>query len=726
MRRLANAPRMRRLGRWLAPWRRSAEFTLAKRFGLANQEDRLFFLLIPTVGAISGLLGVAIHKLIDLLRLALYGDIQLLAAAPALEPLHFLSALAIGGVLVALVVGLTGETVSGKGMGMLIESVAVHGGRVPMRPVVLRAITAVATVGCGGSLGREGPMIRLGAALASQFGVLARLPPHRVRILLGCGAAAGLSSVYNIPIGGALFAMEVILGNFALEIFGPIVVSSVVATLIVRTFEGNTPIYAAADLPYAGGWEMLTFALLGIAGAVVALLFTVAMRLGREGFAKLGVLPNWLKPLLGMLLLASAVIATGFYKVLGSGEELIVTIVREPQPVQLLLLLALAKLLATALTIGSGGSGGLFTPSLAVGACLGAAFGHAMALLLPGQVSSAGVYAAVGMAAVAAGTTHAPISASLILFEFTGNYDLILPLMLAAILSGSVARALYPYSSYTDGLHRRGVDVSFRMEEAALSGLRVRDLPRTRGITLAPDATYKEVVDAFLRSHRQRLFVVDAQGTLVGQVSLHVIKHALDDPGSLAVVLAHDLMTPVHHVLGLDDRMGRLVNLFAEVDNERLPVIDPSSGRFEGSLAKRDLLAVYAQEVLGRPAMMATFVRADDPGKDHVPLPPDFALRMIGVPDTLDGQTLAQARLPQRRGLRVIQVKRVADDGGETRIVPDGDTTLRAGDQLVVIGPRATIDDLEMLPSSDGVTAGDVRAAEATVARARAEQPADQ
>ena len=698
--------RLRRVRDWI----RSLDFTLARRFGLANREDRLFFILIGAVGVIGGLLGLATDFLIGLLQRLLWGQSgDLLAIAPKVHPRWMaVVPLAIGGALVGLILWLgrrrTKGQGSGEGMASLIEAVAVSGGKIAPRPVLVNALAAIVTVGSGGSLGREGPMIRLGAMISSWMGQRLELPPHRLKILVGCGAAAGLAATYNIPIGGTLFAMEVILGNFALEIFGPIVASSVIATLIARSLTGNEPLYAAREYTLTSGWEMLLYAGLGIVGALAAVLFMAGVSLGGKAFRGLRFLPRPFHPLLGMTLLG----LLGRYvpHALGRGYGLVNLALagqlklppRLPLPqeftVLLLLGLALVKLLATALTRGSGGAGGLFTPSLAFGALVGGAYGYWVHSLWPHIASPYGAYAAVGMAAVMAGTSHAPISAILILFEFTGNYDLILPVMLASILSSLLARKLRPTSIYTESLRRRGVDIPWRMEEAVLAGLKAENLVRADPNVLRPGDRYSDVVEKFLSTRRQRLFVVGTDGKLLGAISLHDIKYALDHPETLTAVVAHDLMLPVERTIHKDERLHRATELFAHSDFERLPVVD-GDGTFLGVIAKRDLLAVYAQEVLGRPALLATFVSSADSAasRQYVEIPPDFALRLVPVPAELVGKTLAEARLPQTLGARVMEIRRRGKTGEEP-VIPAADTRLLEGDLLLLLGPTAKLEAL--------------------------------
>jgi len=706
------------LGR-LREWLRAFDFTLARRFGLATREDRLFYLAIAAVGVVSGVLGIVTERLIAALQSLLWnadgyplhaawvaiasgahGD--LVQVADQVPRWVVVAAPAVGGAIVGLIIWLSRKPVAGEGMASLIESVALHGGKIPPRPVLVNALAAVVTVGSGGSLGREGPMIRLGAMISSWTGQRLGIPPHRLKILVGCGAAAGLAATYNVPIGGALFAMEVILGNFALEIFGPIVASSVIATVISRSLNGNAPLYAAPGYKLQSGWELLLYAGLGIVGALVSVAFVLGIRGGRRAFAKLTFVPRPVHPLLGMTLVG----VLGLYVpyALGRGYGAINLALSgelklpprfglsQEATVLFLLGLAAAKLLATALTSGSGGSGGLFTPSLLFGALVGGAYGAWMHSLWPHVASPYGAYAAVGMAAVMAGTSHAPISAILILFEFTGNYDLILPVMLASIIASTISRRLRPSSIYTDPLRGKGIELPWRMEEAVLAGLKAEDLARPDLDVLHPGDDYRGVVDRFFATRRQRLFVVSADGVLLGAVSLHDIKGVLEQPETLTAVLAHDLMTPVEDAILKGERLHRATEFFAQTDFERLPVVD-EAGKLLGVLAKRDLLAVYAQEVLGRPALLATFVTSQDSrtSRQYVEIPPDFALRQVVVPPSLVGKTLAEARLPQTLGARVIEIRRPARDG-EDLVVPTADTRFASGDLLTLLGPTTTLD----------------------------------
>ena len=692
---------LRRLRAWqrLASWWwRETEILLAQKFGLATREDRVFFLMIPLVGVLAGVLGIVVDELILGIKLLLWRDPHLLTAVTTAPRWVVVGVPALGGLVVGLLLWLAREPLGeGGGMASLIEAVALRGGR-PGSPSPWRLFAAIVTVGSGGSLGREGPLIRLGASVSSSLGSRLRLPPHRIKILLGCGAAAGMAAVYNVPIGGALFAMEVILGNFALEIFGPLVVASVLSTVVARTFEGSEPSYLMPNYTLVSGRELFAYLALGILGAFASLAFTRGVAVGHRLFAALRFLPKPFKPALGGLMLGA--VALAIPNVLGNGRDSIALALDNRIVLATALVLVAARLVGTAITGGSGGVGGLFTPSLAFGAMLGSAYGTLVHDAWPRFTALPGAYAAVGMAAIAAGTSHAPISAILMVAELTDNRGLILPLMVAAITSSLLARKLYPHSLYTEPLARKGFDLSWRMEEAALAGVEVGELARPDADTLRPGDPYRVVVERFLRARRQRLFVTGQEGQLLGAVSFHDIKNLLDAPDTLAAVVAHDIMGPVETILKSDERLHRAVHLFAASDFERLPVVDSQSGRFVGVLGKKDVLGLYAQEVLGRPALLATLVTSQDSdgGRDFINLPPDFAVRLVAVPAEFVGLTLSEARLPARTGCRVIEIKRPGV-GGVRPLVPDAETRLLAGDDLLLMGPTAALDRLEAGPA---------------------------
>ncbi len=672
-------------------WGRRLELLLARHFALATAEDRRFFLLIPGVGLAVGLISIAVARASELLRALLWGGFfpSFEFAVSQLPAWRVLLALSAGGLGIWALTLLARGSISRQGVSAVVEAVALSGGRLPLRPVLISAAASLLTVSSGGSLGREGPMVRLGAAVSSWLGQKLGLPGYRLKILLGCGTAAAFAANFNVPIGASLFALEVVLGTFALEVFGPIVVSATVATLLSRAAESEAPIYPAPGYALVTPWEIVFHVGLGFVGALAAVAFVLGEKATSRLFRRSVRIPEGFRPLVGLLLIGLLGLLAP--QVLGNGFATITAALRGEFSLEILGWLALLKLIATAITSGSGAPGGHFTPSLCFGALVGGAYGELVHRLAPTMTSSSGAYAAVGMAAVAAGTSHAPLSASLMLFELTGNYPLVLPLMVSATVSSFVARRLYPYSIHTEPLQRKGIDLSDRLREASLSRLSVGDLVREDLETLRPSMTFPDIVDRFLASRRRRLFVVDHE-LLLGAVSLEEVKHLLREAGTLSVVVAHDLLEPISGPLRATDPLDRAADLFARTDFERLPVVD-EQGRFLGVLVKRDVLALYAQEVLGRRSVLTTYATSSDEGVRSIELPPNFALRLIRVPSGLIDRTLAEARLTQDLGIRVVEISREGS-GSREWIVPDASTLFEAGDELLVLGPEQAVEAL--------------------------------
>ena len=404
----------------------------------------------------------------------------------------------------------------GHGVPEVMEAVSLQGGFIRKRVVIVKSLASAASIAVGGSVGREGPIVQIGSAIGSTVGQVLKVSAGRMRILVGCGAAAGIAATFNAPVAGMMFAMEIVLGDFAVATFSPIVLSAVMATAISRFYLGDFPAFVVPAYQLVSAWELLLYAGLGLAAGAVGAAFTATLY-KLEDWVDAVRIPEYLKtPLAGLGLGAMGL---AFPWVLGVGYEGIEVALNHQMVWWMMLAVMAVKIVATSLTIAGGMSGGIFAPSLVIGAMLGGAFGGLAHELAPGYTAGAGAYAIVGMAGVVAGATHGPITAFLILFEMTGGYQIILPLMIGCTVATLVAQRINPESIYTLKLIRRGIDIHAGKDMNLLRSLNVAQAMRPRW-TACPRSMTLGQLPPQGDGLQVRLFpVVNDKGELTGIIS---------------------------------------------------------------------------------------------------------------------------------------------------------------------------------------------------------------
>jgi CIC family chloride channel protein len=392
-------------------------------------EHTIMVILAVIVGAAGGLGAVGFRYLISIFQTLAYGgENDLLQLVVNLPWYYRVTIPVIGGLIVGPLVYFFAREAKGHGVPEVMEAVAIKGGVIRKRVVVVKTLASAISISTGGSVGREGPIVQIGSAIGSALGQFMKVSADRMRILVGCGAAAGIAATFNAPIAGSMFALEIILGDFGLATFSPIVISSVVATAVSRAYLGDTPAFIVPVYELVSAWELPMYLFLGLFCALVGITFTKTLYRIEDLFDEIK-FPEYLKGIIGGLFLGVASLV--FPQILGVGYGAIDMALMQQMAWWLLLVLVPAKILATSITIGSGGSGGIFAPSLFLGAMAGGVFGAVVHQLFPNITASPGAYSIVGMGAVVAATTHGPLAAILILFEMTGDYKIILPLMAA-------------------------------------------------------------------------------------------------------------------------------------------------------------------------------------------------------------------------------------------------------------------------------------------------------
>ena len=464
-----------------------------------------------------------------------------------------------------------------------MEAIVLGDGRIPVAQTLVRSASSLVSIGTGGSIGREGSMVQLAALAASLLGRVFRFPVERLRLLVACGAAAGLTAAYNAPIAGAFFVAEIVLGSIVMESVGPILIAAVVANIVMRALPGYQPPYQMPVFPELHGAEIPLFALLGVLLGFAAAGFLRALQGSRALFARLPFALPWRLALGG---LAMGLVSVPWPEVWGNGYSVVNAVLHTPWTWTLIAMVLAAKLVATLATAGSGAVGGVFTPALFFGCMVGALFGHAAQALWPHAVSAPYAYAVVGMGAFLAGATQAPLMAILMIFEMTLNYQVMLPLMLAGVIAYFVARSANAGSMYEITLRRR----EQQDEQLRLRSLHIRDLVQPAQTVVGPEADREAMSRLFLQHPVKYLYVVDANQRYLGVVPLSALGTAA------AEVRAADRLSQAIAPITADTSLGEALQRFLEHLGERLPVIEsPANPVLLGVAAKSALLATYVR-----------------------------------------------------------------------------------------------------------------------------------
>ncbi len=508
----------------------------------------------------------------------------------------------VGGLIVGLLIHFGAREAKGHGVPEVMEAVAVGGGRIRPRVAAIKSLASSICIGSGGSVGREGPIVQIGSSAGSTIGQWLHLPDDWVKTLVACGAAGGISATFNAPIGGAFFAMEVILGRFVTPRLSFVVISAVVANLISRIFLGDQLSFSILSYSMISYWEILPYAILGILAGIVAVIFIRLLYKSEDMFDTLHI-PEYIKPAIGGI--GIGLIGLYSYDLLGVGYGDVYWVSRMSIDhaligeiaLQSLLVLLILKIIATSLTLGSGGSGGVFAPSLFIGAMLGGAFGTLAHNLFPTQIDPAGAYALVGMAAVFAGAARAPVTATIMLFEMTMDYKLILPLLIAVVISTVVSRSLSRETIYTLKLIRRGIDIhqieqSRPMREVTVANAMTRNFP-----TVLPTMSIPELVARLQRTGHHGFPVVDEERSFLGMVTLSDVEAVMSKGNPEGLTVADITSKSVITAYPDEYIHDALVKLGAQ-DVGRIPVVDRSNSKhLLGVLRRHDIIRTYTEAV---------------------------------------------------------------------------------------------------------------------------------
>lgn len=557
-------------------------------------------LLALGVGAGAGLGAIGFRWLIQTFTLLFSGHRDYSAAGhaanphvPWLGPWFVVLAPVVGGLLYGPLVQRFAKEARGHGVPEVMYAVALRGGRIAPQVVVVKALASALCMGSGGSVGREGPIVQIGSALGSTLGRVLRVPESRMRLLVACGAAGGIAATFNAPLAGVFFAMELILRDFAVESFGAVVLSSVTASVIGRAAFGDTAFLTLPAFHVTDITQYLLFAALGVTAGTVGVGFTRVLYWIEDACDWAWRGPEWARPAVGGLLLGALLLALP--QMYGVGYPVLGDAIDGRYALGFVLLLLVGKTVATSLTIGIGGSGGVFAPSLFVGAMTGTAFGIAAHHALPGTAGSVGAYGLVGMGAAFAGAARAPITAVIVLFELTGEYSIILPMMLAIVLATATSHLLSRDTIYTLKLRRRGVDLDAATTPGSpLSGATVQDVMQPLPAPLPGALPLKDAADALALSGHGALPVTGEDGSHLGVITARAVAEALaapeaEEPGIPATVA--DLAEAPRPLTAATPLTAALHTLVTS-DAAGMPVLDGDHARPVGWLTHQAILSV--------------------------------------------------------------------------------------------------------------------------------------
>ncbi|WP_425842099.1 chloride channel protein [Streptomyces fractus] len=574
--------------------------------------------LAVLVGAGAGLGSIVFRWCIQTFTRLFSGHADYAAApgsanphVPWLGPFFVLVTPVIGGLLYGPLVNRFAKEARGHGVPEVMLAVAKRGGRISPKVAVVKTLASALTIGSGGSVGREGPIVQIGSALGSTLGRVTGLSEERLKLLVACGAAGGIAATFNAPLAGVFFAMELILRTFTVEAFGATVLASVTASVIGRAAFGDVAFLSLPDFPVQYLGQYALFAVLGVVAGAVGVGFSRVLYAIEDACDWLWRGPEWLRPAVGGLALGLVLLALP--EMYGVGYPVLEKATEGSYAIGFLLLLLVGKMIATSLTIGIGGSGGVFAPSLFIGAMLGAAFGAVAHGLLPGTAGAVGAYALVGMGAVFAGSSRAPITAVVILFELTGEYSIILPLMLSIVLATAVSRLLTRDTIYTLKLRRRGIDLDGPTQDAPLGGQQVAAVLEPLPDPLPASLQLADAAELLIRSGHGALPVRDDRGAHLGVVTAQAVAETLTEQPEGTPTTVGELALPTPRVT-TDQPLATALHTLLTAPGTGLPVMPTEGNEPVGWLSHQGAL-----RALHHPTPTQTRPEQMRPPQDQLP-----------------------------------------------------------------------------------------------------------
>ncbi len=663
-------------------------------------EGLLLLILSVIVGAGTGLGSVLFIKLIFAIQDFSYGSLS--GLLPFLGKWIYVIVPALGGLLVGPLI-LFAQEAKGHGVPEVMQALILRGGRIRARVAAAKIAASALCIGTGGSAGREGPIIQVGAAFGSSIGQILRLSDERIRTLVACGAAAGIAATFNAPIAGVAFAIEVLMCGLQMRAFGNVVIAAVSASVVSRTLIGDRFAFEVPSYSLNSSVEILLYLILGLTAAIVGIMFMKMLNYSEDVFDNWK-FPQLFKPAVGGLLLGllgllymnlpnlTFSLGSGAHgsgldipipHMYGSGFPFIQSAIQGNAPLWILVLLIFLKPLATSFTLGSGNSGGVFAPSLFTGAVLGGAMGHLFSYWFPSIGNNTGAFALVGMAALFSATARAPLTAMLIVFEMSNDYQMILPLMVAGVTASYFSQWLHPESIYTMKLAKRGVRFVEGRDMDIMQGVMVSEVMKSKPVTIHKDASISEAMALFQETNILGFPVLADDNKLCGIITLQDIHRAQsEETFSSKGLKVSDLAVEDPITVFADEPIWVAIQKMSPRDLARLPVISrDGSNRLCGIISRSDILRAYDVGIVRKQRGQIVEHQVElrkQKENGYV----EFVLK---EEDTCYNAMVKDLSLPDT--INMVSIKR----GGQI-LIPRGHTQLKVGDVITVYGRLKDID----------------------------------
>jgi CIC family chloride channel protein len=555
---------------------------------LRLSERQLTLIWAALIGVLGALASEGFRKATDILHFVATGSSSSIISSFAKLPWwQRLTVPTAGGLLAGLTLWFGNRlfaSIRQKTTTDYMEAIVVGSGIISVRASIVKSISALFSIGTGTSIGREGPLVQLSSLAASLVGRILKMPIPQRRHLVACGAAAGIACAYKAPIAASLFVAEIILGTIVVESLGPLILASVVAAFVSQFLSGGEPLYRSPGFNLHTRWEIVPLCFVGIFLGFLAPGYLRFLRLAERLIAKVD-LPVPLKLALGGIVVGALAILNP--DVCGNGQGLLQSLFHQNWLWDGILAIVLLKLVATATAFGSGVVGGVFTPTLFIGAATGVLYGQAVLYLAPGLRADPAMYGFIGMGSFMAATTGAPLMAILMAFELTLDYSLVPYLMVNCVVAYYCSGIFEKRFMYGESLERKGA-AFFKQQ---LAEVNLRDLVRSDPLTLPQNATFAQIAETFVQHRFQHIYIVDKENRLLGAISLHDVKTFLDRPELESVVIAADIMDEDFPRVARTQGMNEALRKFSEAKSERLPVVDNlHSKQLIGSISKTDII----------------------------------------------------------------------------------------------------------------------------------------